>query len=429
MNNPNDLVLKIGITPSNAPFRISCLRTFLYINAIAEKNAFVGGKSKLIFQIDDTNKKRRLHTNEEIFDFYEKIGILPSKYSETVKTVQTDLKNECEFFFRKLQEMGFIILLPEPNLYAFNIKKYKEIYGNQICVKDLIHGKVVFNVNDIVQSDTINIRRTDGTFLYNFSSAIDTIYWKFTHLVRGNDKLSSAAFQNMFITALGYQTPIYLHIPLLFEEKNSMHINARDDFRDLLKKEGISYMAGINYILNTGYGEQSDFYPSIEAFNQQFDVKKLHKSDAYFDFNILKKTYHRFYQNDMSYEQYFEQLKRHLLLVGEDLEILYYAKIGYRNNLSAEKVILLYKQMRQEHFDEISNDLKERIKKLIELLKIDYDLTIQQILKDKNNMKVDLQLVKYILCGYKEGLSSIVYRQCYADEEYMERLEYVRRKL
>ena len=73
-----------------------------------------------------------------------------------------------------------------------------------------------------------------------FSSAIDTIYWKFTHLVRGNDKLSSAAFQNMFITALGYQTPIYLHIPLLFEEKNSMHINARDDFRDLLKKEGIS---------------------------------------------------------------------------------------------------------------------------------------------------------------------------------------------
>ena len=38
MNNPNDLVLKIGITPSNAPFRISCLRTFLYINAIAEKN-------------------------------------------------------------------------------------------------------------------------------------------------------------------------------------------------------------------------------------------------------------------------------------------------------------------------------------------------------------------------------------------------------
>ena len=105
MNNPNDLVLKIGITPSNAPFRISCLRTFLYINAIAEKNAFVGGKSKLIFKIDDTNKKRRLHTNEEIFDFYGKIGILPSKYSETVKTVQTDLKNECEFFFRKLQEM------------------------------------------------------------------------------------------------------------------------------------------------------------------------------------------------------------------------------------------------------------------------------------------------------------------------------------
>ena len=429
MNEPSDLILKIGITPSNAPFRISCLRTFLYINAIAEKNAFVGGKSKLIFQIDDTNKRRRLYTNEEIFDFYEKIGILPSKYSEFVKTVQTDLKNECEFFFRKLQEKGFILFFQESNLYAFNIQKYREIYGNQICVKDLIHGKIIFNVNDIVQQSSINIKRSDGTFLYNFSSSIDTIHWNFTHLVRGNDKISSAAFQNMFIIALGYQPPIYLHIPLLLEEKHSRHINARDDFRDLLKKEKISYMSAINYILNTGYGDNSDFYPSIEAFNEQFDIKKLHRSDAHFDFNILKKTYNRFYQNDMSYEQYFNQLKRHLLLSGDSLEVLNYAKIGYCNKLNVEKVILLYKQMKQEHFDEISDDLKERVKKLIGLLKIDYDLTIQQVLKDKDNMKINLQLIKYILCGYREGLSSEIYRQCYSDEEYRKRLEYVRRKL
>ena len=38
-DTPKDIIVKIGITPSEAPFRITCLRTFLYINAIAEKES------------------------------------------------------------------------------------------------------------------------------------------------------------------------------------------------------------------------------------------------------------------------------------------------------------------------------------------------------------------------------------------------------
>lgn len=428
MSKKENMILKIGITPSNAPFRITCLRTFLYIYAIAEKNALLGGNSKIIFQIDDTNEKRRLHSDDQIFDFYEKIGMLPPKYSEVIKTIQTDLKEECENFFKKLRELGFIIHMKN-SLYSFDIEKYKEIYGNTVYVNDILHGNIAFELNNVTKQGYINIKRSNGTFLYNFSSAIDTIHWQFTHLIRGNDKLSSAVFQNMIMITLGYKPPVYLHIPLLLEEKNSLNFNAKDDFRDLLKKYGISYMSAINYILNTGYGDNSDFYPSIEAFNQQFDINKMHKNDAHFDFNILKKTHNRFYQNDMSYDEYYEQLKRHLLLIDYPTEILKYSEIGYRNKLSAEKVIILYHQMEQEHFDDISNDLEKKVEKLIELLMNDYETAIVQLLSDKERKKENLQLVKYILCGYQNGLSSDIYRQCYTEKEYIQRLKYVRSRL
>ncbi len=127
MSKKENMILKIGITPSNAPFRITCLRTFLYIYAIAEKNALLGGNSKIIFQIDDTNEKRRLHSDDQIFDFYEKIGMLPPKYSEVIKTIQTDLKEECENFFKKLREWIVNSLLYKLNVERFILHRSKII--------------------------------------------------------------------------------------------------------------------------------------------------------------------------------------------------------------------------------------------------------------------------------------------------------------
>lgn len=423
-NKVNDLIVKIGITPSNAPFRITCLRTFIYIYAIAEKNAMLGGNSRIIFQIDDTNEAHRLHSNEEIINFYKKMGILPAKYSNVIITSQTDIKNKCVEYLTRLQEIGFIIYDQENNVYAFDLEQYKNKFGNKVYVNDAIKGLIVFDIDSMTTNNKINIRRSDGTFLYNFSSAIDTIYWKFTHLIRGNNKLSSAAFQNMFIMALGYETPLYFHMPLLLEEKKDNPVNARDDFRKLLYG-GISYMGALNYILNTGYGDNMDFYPSIESFIRQFDIAKLHKTDAHFDYNLLKKTNNRFYQNNMSYNEYYNQLEKHINILEFPQEILKYAYVGYANKLSVDKIIELYTQMNEEHFDELQNAKISRLYELIKLLMNNYDDTIELILKDKENRKEDLKLIRYILCGYLEGLSCNVYKQCYNNEEYQKRLKYV----
>ena len=202
-NKSKDIIVKIGITPSEAPFRITCLRTFLYIAAIAESNAIKGGKSKVIFQIDDTNVAKRKHSNEEIIDFYNMIGILPFKHSEVEITCQTDIKDECEKYFNILDKKGFIIR-NEDGTSAFDINKYIEVYGPSIEVKGIVSGNINFDARNLTDNGRVVIRRSDGSFLYNFSSAIDIIHWKFTTLIRGNNKMSSAAFQNMFIK-------MYLH--------------------------------------------------------------------------------------------------------------------------------------------------------------------------------------------------------------------------
>ena len=426
-NKPKDIVVKIGITPSEAPFRITCLRTFLYINAIAENNAFKGGRSKVIFQIDDTNPAKRKHSNEEIIEFYKQIGILPFKYSEVEITCQTDLKDECEKYFKVLDDKEFIIH-NEDGTCAFNINKYIEVYDSTIEVKDLVMGNINFDAKNLTDNGEILIRRSNGSFLYNFSSAIDIIHWRFTTLIRGNNKMSSAAFQNMFINSLDEETPDYFHLPLLLEEKkeNEFGVNARSSIKDLFKN-GFSYMPVLNYILGTGYGDQTDHYNSLEEFNETFEIEKLHKTNSYFDFNIMKKQCNRFFQQDMSYEEYYNQLSRHIELMGWNENMLKYSNIGYEHRLSPEKINQLYTQLDIPHFDEIYDEnTKNKILTIIESLLIDYQGTINTLLIDKNNKKESLKLVKYILSGYFNGLTCDVYKNCYSEEEYQNRLRLVK---
>lgn len=425
-----NLIVKIGITPSEAPFRITCLRTFLYINAIAENNSIKGGKSKIIFQIDNTNKSKIRHSNEEIIEFYQKMRILPSKHSDVEITTQTDLTNECEKYFEKLQKLGLIIH-NEDGTDSFNIKKYIELYGSMIEVADEVNGTTMFDANLLTDNDSIIIKRSNGTFLYSFCAAVDTIHWGFTTLIRGKNKMVSAAFQNMYIKSLGFETPNYFHLPLLLEEnnKNSFNINARSDIRELFKN-GFAYMPVINYILNTGYGDQTDSYNSIDEFNQKFDIQKIHKSDSHFDFNILKKTCNRFYQHDISYNDYVDMLKTHVELMNWPYEIMNYSVIGYKHQLNPQKIYQLYTQMNEPKFEElITDNQKEEILNLINLLLVNYDDTMSKILNDKQNKKEKLKLIKYILSGSFDGLTCGVYKSCYDDETYQKRLLYVKNKI
>ena len=424
------LKVKIGLTPSNAPFRISCIRTFLYIAAIAENNAYNGGKSDIVFQIDNTNSTRIMHSKEEIIDFYKKLNILPFKYADYEITTQLDLSNKYDYYFDKLYNAGYVHK-NDNNTYSFNINKYKQDYGAKVYINDILNGDIKFDVDNLTDSNSIVIRRADGSYLYNYCAAIDTIERKFTILIRGKNIINGAAFQNLIIKSLGCNTPNYCHVPLLLEDSkaNEYNINSKSDIRELFNI-GYSYMPVINYIINTGYGDQEDFYSSIEDFYKKFDISKIHKSDSRFDFNIMKKTCNRYYQHEMTYEDYYNQINYSLNLTNSNSNVMNYSYLGYKYKLNPQKLEQLYMHLTQESDERIESKLqKEKVLLLIEALKNDYEATIQNILQDKENKKENIRLVKYILSGHLDGLNCDIYKSCYNQKEYYRRLELVKNNI
>ena len=85
--------------------------------------------------------------------------------------------------------------------------------------------------------------------------------------------------------------------------------------------------------------------------------------------------------------------------------------------------------MNEEHFDALLPDKMVRVHELIKMLMNNYDKTINIILKDKENRFEDLKLIRYILCGYLDGLPCDIYKQYYNNDEYQKRLKYVGGKI
>jgi glutamyl-tRNA synthetase len=75
-------------------------------------------------------------------------------------------------------------------------------------VHDLLHGEITAEVDDIV------LRRNDGVPAYNLAVVVDDAYSGIDQVVRGDDLLPTATSQAFLAELLGYQPPIYAHVPL-----------------------------------------------------------------------------------------------------------------------------------------------------------------------------------------------------------------------
>ena len=105
--------------------------------------------------------------------------------------------------------------------------------GNGVRFTDLIHGEVRQDVAHEV-GDFI-IRRIDGVASYQLAVVVDDALSGVTHVLRGEDLLSSTARQIQLQRALGYPTPSYAHVPLLLQA----------DGKRLAKRDGASTVAGL----------------------------------------------------------------------------------------------------------------------------------------------------------------------------------------
>ena len=152
---------------------------------------------------------------------------------------------------------------------------------------DEVFGDIT--VDNSVLDDQVLIK-TDGMPTYNFANVIDDHTMGITHVIRGNEYLSSTPKYNLLYEAFGWEVPVYIHCSPVMKnatEKLSKR-NGDASFEDLIAK-GYLTEAIVNYIALLGWspkGEEEIF--TLPELVQEFDIAGISKSPAIFDSLKLK---------------------------------------------------------------------------------------------------------------------------------------------
>lgn len=152
---------------------------------------------------------------------------------------------------------------------------------------DIIFGDITV---DNAELDDMILIKSDGYPTYNFANVIDDHLMEITHVVRGNEYLSSAPKYNRLYEAFGWEVPQYVHCPIITDEnhkklaKRSGHSSVED-----LLEQGFLTEAVVNFVALLGWSPTDDREIfSMEELIEAFDYKRISKSPAVFDMVKLK---------------------------------------------------------------------------------------------------------------------------------------------
>ena len=147
---------------------------------------------------------------------------------------------------------------------------------------DAVYGEITVENATL---DDIVLLKSDGLPTYNFANVVDDHLMGITHVLRGNEYLSSTPKYNLIYDAFGWEKPAYVHLPpVMKDEKRKLSKRHGDpSFEDLLA-EGFLKDAIVNYIALLGWnpGTNQEMF-SLAELEQAFDWTGLSKSPAIFD--------------------------------------------------------------------------------------------------------------------------------------------------
>ncbi|MBQ6419615.1 MAG: glutamate--tRNA ligase [Clostridia bacterium] len=179
---------------------------------------------------------------------------------------------------------------------------------------DMIYGHIEVDNREL--EDQV-LLKSDGMPTYNFANVIDDHLMGITHVLRGNEYLSSTPKYNLLYEAFGWTPPVYIHCPPVMKDAQHKLSKRNGDasYQDLVAKGYLSE-AVLNYLLLLGWspvGEQEIF--SLDEMIDQWDPARISKSPAIFD--PLKLRHINFeYIKALSPEAFLEKAKA---VIGPEL--------------------------------------------------------------------------------------------------------------
>ena len=240
---------------------------------------------------------------------------------------------------------------------------------------DDIYGEITVDNSEL---DDMILIKSDGYPTYNFANVIDDHLMNITHVVRGNEYISSSPKYQRLYEAFGWEPPKYVHLPLITDE-NHKKLSKRcghSSFEDLIE-QGFVAEAVVNYIALLGWSpEDNTEIMSLDELIKKFDYHHINKSPAVFDIVKLKwmnGEYIKAMDNEKFYELAMPYIKK---VITKDLDL--------------KKILDLVKTR-----IEILPDLEEQVDFFEELP--DYDIAMYTHKKMKTNSENSLEVLKEML--------------------------------
>ena len=297
---------------------IGNLRTALYEYLIAKAN---GGD--FILRIEDTDQKRYVEgATEIIYNTLKTVGMNwdegPDKGGSYGPYVQSERKALYAEYAHKLVELGgahycfcskteadeekneeLNIKFKDPcKLIPLEEAKKRVAACEPYVIRQTVNKKGKSKYHDEVYGD-IEIDydeldegvllKSDGFPTYNFANVVDDHLMQITHVVRGNEYISSTPKYNLIYEDFGWEHPHYVHVPQVMKDAQHKLSKRNGDasFQDLVAK-GYLPEAILNYIALLGWnpGTEQEIF-SLEELTKVFSIERLNRSPAIFDITKL----------------------------------------------------------------------------------------------------------------------------------------------
>lgn len=246
----------------------------------------------------------------------------------------------------------------------------------QTVFDDEIYGKIAVDNSEL---DDMILIKSDGLPTYNFANVVDDHLMGITHVVRGNEYLSSTPKYNRLYKAFGWDIPTYVHCPLITNEEHQKlsKRSGHSSFEDLLEN-GYLKDTVINFVALLGWnpGDNQEIF-SLEELAKAFDYRNINKAPAVFDTKKLR------WMNG-------EYIKKLSIEEFHNTALPYYKEVMFNENIDLMKISeLLHTRT------EVLTEIPGMIKFFQELP--DYDIAIYTHKKMKTNPENSLENLQKVL--------------------------------
>ena len=185
---------------------------------------------------------------------------------------------------------------------------------------DELYGDISVDNSEL---DDMILIKSDGYPTYNFANVVDDHLMEITHVVRGNEYLSSTPKYNRLYEAFGWEIPVYVHLPLITDEehKKLSKRSGHSSFEDIVE-QGILPEAIVNFIALLGWSpEDNREIFTLDELIKDFDYTRINKSPSVFDMNKLK-WMNGEYIKAMEFERFYDMALPYLKeVIKKDLDL------------------------------------------------------------------------------------------------------------